>query len=124
MKEDTVLTISEVAEQTGLSASTIRYYDQQFGEFLGIERGSGKKRLFNNQSLQRLEKAHHLLKEEGLSLKQVRQYLQTDTNLVTPREEIHDLKRQIKTLEHQLREVKLIQEKLLNIIGNIINKIL
>ena len=122
MGEDKLLTITEVAEQTGLPASTIRYYDQQFGEFLGIERGSGRKRLFDDQSLKRLEKAHHLLKEEGLSLKQVRQFLQTNVKAGAPGEEIHDLKQQIKNLEHQLHEVKLIQGKILNIIDDIISK--
>ena len=122
MGEEKLLTITEVVEQTGLPASTIRYYDQQFGEFLGIERGSGRKRLFDSQSLKHLEKAHHLLKEEGLSLKQVRQFLQTNINVGAPGEEIHDLKRQIKNLEHQLHEVKLIQGKMLNIMDGIINK--
>lgn len=34
-----LMSLKEVVERTGIPAATIRYYDQQFEEYLGITRG-------------------------------------------------------------------------------------
>ncbi len=109
---DRLLTIKEVAARTGLPPSTIRYYDQQFADYLGVIRGPGRRRLFSDQAVERLLEVQHLLKEEGLSVRQVRQFLMGEGGdgmvMATLRAEVADLRRELARLR---RELDLLQEQ-------------
>ena len=56
-----LISIKEAARRTGLPPSTIRYYDQQFEEFLDIKRGAGRRRLFSAEAVGRILEIQRLL---------------------------------------------------------------
>jgi DNA-binding transcriptional MerR regulator len=129
-----LLTIQEVARRTGLSPSTIRYYDQQFEEYLGIRRGGGRRRLFSPEAVERLLRVRDLLKDQGLSLRQARQALgdphrplpgaaatgpARDQDLAELRAEVDGLKAEVAALERRLRELKEIQERTLTLVASL-----
>lgn len=128
-----LLTIQEVARRTGLPPSTIRYYDQQFEEFLGIGRGNGRRRLFSPEAVERLLRVQGLLKDQGLSLRQARQALSDpglapgaapalagrDQELAELRAEVNGLKAEVAALERRLRDLKEIQERTLTLVAGL-----
>ena len=126
----TLYGIKEVAQKTGLPASTIRYYDQQFSEFLDVKRGAGRRRLFTDQAIERLLAVQRMLKEEGLSLRQVRQALGGGVSspalpgdmpggLAECKTEIARLKRQVADLERKLDDLKDIQKRTLALVDGL-----
>jgi DNA-binding transcriptional MerR regulator len=122
-----LLSIKEVAQQTGLPASTIRYYDQQFSDYLGVERGPGRRRLFSPEAVERLQNVQRLLKDEGLSLRQVRQALDGQApgpageapGLDACREEIARLQAQVRELERRVADLKEIQVRTLALVDGL-----
>ncbi len=128
------LTIKEVARRTGLAPSTIRYYDQQFEEFLGVRRGNGRRRLFDAQAVERLLLVQRLLKEQGLSLRQARQSLSGapaaqdaqeaagnggEGELEMLRSEVGRLRAEMEQLERRVRELRDIQQRTLALVGSL-----
>jgi DNA-binding transcriptional MerR regulator len=118
--------IKEVSQKTGLPASTIRYYDQQFSEFLDVKRGAGRRRLFTPQAVERLLAVQRMLKEEGLSLRQVRQALggqaassAAPEGLAACQSEINRLKNQVAELERKMDELKDIQKRTLTLVDSL-----
>ncbi len=65
-------TISEVSKRTGLSTSTIRYYDKE-GLIPFIERKDSSYRVFHEDDLAMLE-IIECLKKTGMSIKDIKQY--------------------------------------------------
>lgn len=118
------LTISQVADMTALPASTIRYYDQQFGEFLDISRGKGRRRSFSPRSVELLLQVHGWLKNEGLSLRQVRVRLGEPPadNEQDHQQVWQGLQTEVAGLRREVSELKAIQKHTLNILEKIINK--
>lgn len=118
--------IKEVVQKTGLPASTIRYYDQQFSEFLDVKRGAGRRRLFTPQAIERLLEVQRMLKEEGLSLRQVRQALSGQAAptaapgaLAASQPEIAQLKKRVNELERKVDELKEIQKRTLALVDSL-----
>ncbi|MBI5521284.1 MAG: MerR family transcriptional regulator [Desulfarculus sp.] len=133
-QETGLVTIKEAARRTGLPASTIRFYDQQFEEFLAVKRGAGRRRLFTPQAVQRLLDIQRLLKDEGLSLRQTRQALAGQGAPAVPavaaapeavgqveslRAEVESLRGEVRSLERRLKDLKEIQERTLALVGSI-----
>ncbi|MFH1035484.1 MAG: MerR family transcriptional regulator [Pseudomonadota bacterium] len=134
-RETELVTIKEAARRTGLPASTIRYYDQQFEEFLAVKRGAGRRRLFTPAAVQRLLDIQRLLKEEGLSLRQTRLALAGQGALAAPeapaveplavaqveslRGEVESLRGEVRSLEKRLRDLKEIQERTLALVASL-----
>lgn len=116
--------IKQVAQCTGLPPSTIRYYDAQFADLLGIERGAGRRRLFPEAAVDRLRHLHHLLRDEGLSLRQARQAL-AGGGIPAPaggdelRAEVNRLRAEVEALKHQLAELRDIQARTLALVGGL-----
>lgn len=75
--------ISEAAIATGISESTIRYYDSEFGEFLDIKRDSANRRSFNEKDIRQMQYIRKLLKKDGLTIKQVKDRLAIERELST-----------------------------------------
>ena len=133
--ETGLVTIKEAARRTGLPASTIRFYDQQFEEFLAVKRGAGRRRLFTPEAVQRLLDIQRLLKDEGLSLRQTRQALTGQATAPLPvaapgaqtapgqvealRAEVEALRREVRSLEKRQRDLKEIQERTLALVGSL-----
>ncbi|MBU5627587.1 MerR family transcriptional regulator [Oscillibacter sp. MSJ-2] len=66
-------TIGQVAEQFGLSVSTLRYYDKE-GLFPGLERINGIRR-FGDRDLEAL-RVIECLKKSGLEIRDIRQFME------------------------------------------------
>lgn len=66
-------TVKEVAEQLGMTAYTVRYYDNA-GLVPGVGRSDGNIRLFSDRHLAWL-KLVHCLRSTGLPIKTVRRYV-------------------------------------------------
>ncbi|KIX12091.1 MerR family transcriptional regulator [Dethiosulfatarculus sandiegensis] len=116
-EKEKYLGIKQVSLNTGLPASTIRYYDQQFEEFLELKRGSGRRRLFTEEAVERLLVVHRLLKEDGLSLRQARkEVLEGGFKGPSQKEssrEIEDLRQEVDDLRRQFNELREIQKRTL-----------
>lgn len=85
----------EVAKELGENDSTIRYWCDQFDDFLQIERVGAKRtrRQFTQGDIEKLEYVKHLLREETLSIRQVKEFLSTSnpeglTSTVNEKEQI------------------------------------
>ena len=121
-----LMSLKEVVERTGIPAATIRYYDQQFEEYLGITRGVGRRRLFSQQALERLGEVRRLLKDEGLSLRQARKLLSGDgagpgnaPDQASLQGEVAALRRQVQSLEEQVNRLKEIQGRTLALVDGL-----
>lgn len=69
--EETLLSISEVVERTGLSARTLRYYEE-VGLLPGVRRRAGGRRVYGTDELERLGFIQRL-KALGLSLGEIKE---------------------------------------------------
>ncbi len=116
--------IKEVAQRSGLPQATIRYYDQQFEDYLDLKRGPGRKRLFDAGSLERLQNLRRWLKDEGLSVRQVRSML-TGGGQAGPAgdqalaKEVADLRARVAQLERQISELREISHRALGLLEGI-----
>lgn len=120
------LSMKEVVAATGIPAATIRYYDQQFEDYLGVTRGAGRRRLFSPQAMERLLEVRRLLKEEGLSLRQARQALGGQgpaaagpAGLAALRAEVAGLRQQVAALEQQVARLREIQGRTLSLVDGL-----
>jgi DNA-binding transcriptional MerR regulator len=113
--------IKDVAAKTGLPQATIRYYDQQFEEFLGVKRGAGRRRQFTPQAVERLLQIRRLLKDEGLSLRQARTRLTEGSSAPTSdvTKEIDSLRKEIKDLRLQVDQLRQIQMRTLALVDGL-----
>lgn len=59
MNEKRTYSISEVAEQTGLSTDTLRYYEK-IGLLASPTRGGGQKRMYDEVDIGRIRFLNHL----------------------------------------------------------------
>lgn len=75
--------ISEVAQESGIAESAIRYYDSEFGDFLDIKRDSANRRSFDEQGIRQILYIRRLLKKDGLSVKQVKDRLAVERDLTS-----------------------------------------
>lgn len=124
-----LMSLKEVVAQTGIPAATIRYYDQQFEEYLGISRGAGRRRMFGPASLKRLTELRRLLKDEGLSIRQARMLLTHDGDGVSAagqiealRAEVDALKGKVRSLEEQVGRLRDIQSRTLALVDGLTNR--
>ena len=72
-----LLRINEVAVETGLTARTIRYYEE-VGLLEPAARSEGDYRLYDDSDLERLQFIRGLRDDAGFSLTQIRQLLEDD----------------------------------------------
>ncbi len=71
--------IAEISEKLKLPDTTVRYYEQQFAEFLEVRRSSGNRRLFTESDLRLLTEVVRLKRKERMSLGSIRDYLRSRT---------------------------------------------
>jgi MerR family transcriptional regulator, repressor of the yfmOP operon len=83
------LRIGEVAEQTGTTPRTIRYYEE-IGLLPGVaDRGQGKHRCYTQADVERIDEIVRLRDLLGLSLEQLSQLLEAETARAELRREYH-----------------------------------
>ena len=121
--------ISEVAQETSIPESTLRYYDSEFSDFLDIKRDAANRRLFDEKDIRQIMYIRRLLKKDGMSVKQVKDRLAVEKDLtstgVRPLDEtslnqfserLRQIERQqdllVKAVETSLKEVRHIQRLL------------
>ena len=101
------LRIGEVAELTGTTPRTIRYYEE-IGLLAGAERPSGKHRCYSEGDVERLREIVRLKELLGLSLEQLSQLLEAETARAELRREYH-------RTDHPGRRRKILEEALAHI---------
>lgn len=84
--------IGEVANSTGISISTLRYYDRE-GMFPNIERSNGGIRVFSDMEINTIQ-VIECLKASGMSIKSIKEFLiwcqEGDASLPKRREMFHE----------------------------------
>lgn len=97
--------IGEVSKITGISISTLRYYDRE-GMFPSMERSTGGIRIFSENELRTI-KVIECLKYTGMSIKAIKDYLkwcqEGDVSLYKRQKMFHD---RLKEVEKQLKAVQ------------------
>ena len=83
-----LLRIQEVAEDTGLTPRTIRYYEEM-GLLAPAARSGGAYRLYDADDLERLRFIRGLRDDAGFSLAEIRQMLEDDEARARNRERFH-----------------------------------
>jgi DNA-binding transcriptional MerR regulator len=104
---DRPLRIGEVAELTGTTPRTIRYYEE-IGLLTGAERAHRKHRCYSEADVERLREIVRLRDLLGLSLDQLSQLLEAETARAELRREYHRTDhpgRRRKILEQALRHI-------------------
>lgn len=104
-------TISQMAKQLGIPASTIRYYDKE-GLLPFIERTPGGNRIFQDKDIEWLQLIQ-CMKKANMPLKDIRSYIQLakeGNDTLQARKEIFEHQRevlagQMKDLEHTMEVV-------------------
>lgn len=80
------LKIEEVANRTGLTKRTIRYYEE-LGILAPPERSEGRVRLYTEAHIERLQKIVNAKEVLGFSLLELQQFIAIGTTLETQRED-------------------------------------
>lgn len=97
--------IGDVANVTGLSISTLRYYDRE-GLFPEMSRSNGGIRVFSEKEIDTI-KVIECLKTSGMSIKQIKEFLcwcqEGDTSLSKRHDLFHT---RLKEVEKQMEELE------------------
>ena len=104
--------IGEVANQTGITISTLRYYDRE-GMFPEIGRSNGGIRVFSETEIATL-RVVECLKTAGMSIKDIKEFLrwckEGDSSLQKRREmfykRLDEVRNQIATLERTMHTLQ------------------
>ena len=114
---DRPLRIGEVAELTGTTPRTIRYYEE-IGLLTGAERAHGKHRVYSEADVDRMREIVRLKDLLGLSLEQLARLLEAETARAELRREYHRTqspgrRRKIleQALEHISTQLELVRER-------------
>ncbi len=67
--------IGDVAGRFGVNTSLIRYWEQQF-DFIKPKKSEKGTRLYTRKDMDHFEIIYHLIKEKGMTVKGVREYLE------------------------------------------------
>ncbi|MCL2101876.1 MAG: MerR family transcriptional regulator [Fibromonadales bacterium] len=66
--EDVPVRVGDVAKMLQVEAHTLRFWEKEFDFYLKPSRTAGLQRRYNTESIDRLKKIRHYLKEEGYSI--------------------------------------------------------
>lgn len=97
--------IGEISRMTGISVSTLRYYDRE-GMFPDMERSNGGIRIFSEKELNAL-RVIECLKNTGMSIKDIKRFLvwcqEGDVSLDKRQKMFHD---RLEEVERQLEMMR------------------
>lgn len=112
IKGDELLKIGEVANQSGLSIQTIRYYDQLGLLSPGVTRTQSGYRLFEPKVINRLEFIRKI-QTLGLSLQEIKIILDVHDSGDVPCGKIKDyLLKQLDNIEEQINNLNSVKDQL------------
>ena len=118
MNEKKYKSISEVAQilnlvdrKTGkLSTHTLRFWEKEFKQ-LNPKIFAGRRRYYDNNSIEVLKKIQFLLKEKGMTIKGVKKLLNSNETGV---DEINNLSIKAKNIKSRLEKISNLLKKLKN----------
>lgn len=106
MNEDCKLklyySIREVAEMVGVAEHTLRFWEKEFTS-LAPKKTRGGSRQYTKQDIDLVRLIHHLVKEQGLTIKAARARLNTSKQQVVDRQNIVE---RLKNIRAELLEIK------------------
>jgi DNA-binding transcriptional MerR regulator len=73
--EDASFTTGQVAERLGIAPSTLRYYEEQFAQWLDVPRNTQNQRVYREVHLETLRTIRRLLDEDLYTIEGARRYL-------------------------------------------------
>ena len=94
--------IREVAEMMQLPEHTLRFWEKEFPS-LNPKKSSGGTRQYTQQDIDLIRLIHHLVKEQGLTIKAARARLKTSKQKVVNRQ---DIVARLKDIRAELMEIK------------------
>ena len=94
--------IREVAEMMQLPEHTLRFWEKEFPS-LNPKKSSGGTRQYTQQDIDLVRLIHHLVKEQGLTIKAARERLKTSKQKVVDRQDIVE---RLKGIRAELMEIK------------------
>ena len=118
MNEKKYKSISEVAQilnlvdrKTGkLSTHTLRFWEKEFKQ-LNPKIFAGRRRYYDNNSIEVLKKIQFLLKEKGMTIKGVKKLLNSNETGI---DEINNLSIKAKNIKNRLEKISNLLRKLKN----------
>ncbi len=96
-------TIGEVAEQLGVSVSTIRFWSDKFARHIKPHRNNKGNRLFTQADFECLRTIHYLIKEKGMTLEGANMQITNNREQVDKSVEIAQT---LKSIRSKLLEVQ------------------
>lgn len=94
--------IREVAEQLQIPEHTLRFWEKEFPS-LNPKKTSGGSRQYTQQDIDFVRLIHHLVKEQGLTIKAARERLKTSKQHVVNHQ---DIVMRLKDIRAELMEIK------------------
>ena len=95
-------TIREVAEMMELPEHTLRFWEKEFSA-LNPKKTNGGIRQYTQQDIELVRLIHHLVKEQGLTIKAARERLKISKQQVVNRQ---DIVARLKSIRTELIEIK------------------
>lgn len=108
-EEEKTFSIGQVSKETGLPASTIRFYEKEFGGYLRLTKTPGGHRRFTAKDVEKLKRMHRLTHEEGIPLKEAKEKLVSELDPLFMR---RDLDLLLEVFEKLVQENAKIQKAL------------
>jgi len=111
-----VLTRAGVAELTGISPETLRFYERE-GLLKPPERNATGYRLYGKEDLQQLK---FVIRSKGLgfSLRDIREFLQLTGDKLTPRVELRDFASQrLGLIREKIRDLEVMESALADLVA-------
>ena len=97
-------TIGEVAELLGESTSLVRFWSDNFTDFIHPRRNNKGNRLFSPEDVEMFKKIHFLVKERNLTLEGARKLLGSNADSADQRFEVIDKMKEIRSLLETVKD--------------------
>jgi len=99
------LSIAEVARQTGIPVTTLRFYEKELPGLLPIRKTQGGHRRYRAEDVARLAAVRRLTETEGLKLSDVRRVMTSRGDAEPLREEVDRLRQILRRQSESVDEI-------------------
>lgn len=96
--------IKEVADDIGVSESTLRYWESEFRQ-ISPKKGANNVRRYTKEDIKMVRLVYHLVKERGLTLAGAKQYLKSGGGFETARKNSEVIDR-LKSIKEELLGIR------------------
>lgn len=73
MEKKKLISIGVAAKAAGVEVHTIRFWTEEFSEYIPFEIGKGKRRYFTEDSVKIFKKINHLIHAEGIRIRSIKE---------------------------------------------------